>query len=902
MKRKPAAAPNPAELRRQAEAKLSARKKRETALPATEPATQRLVNELQVHQIELQMQNEELVHARAETEALLRQYADLYDFAPVGYFTLARDGTIHQVNLAGARLLGVEASRLITRPFGAFVPAQSRMSFTAFLDRVFKSGGKEACEIALVRDGSTQLWAHIEATSSDVLSEQREVCRAVVSDITVRRQAEEELRRLSTHDALTGAYSRNFFVEEMERVERGRRYPVSIVMADVDGLTEVNDRDGHAAGDALLRLVAQVLTDAFRSEDVIARMGGDEFAVLLPATGVTAADASLRRVRQVIEESNATHTGTPICLSLGVSTAEHPAPLSVVLRDADANMYRDKRGRDAGHATRTGRGQDATELRRRSEAELSERAESAAASPTAESDTWRLVHELQLHQIELETRNQELVHARAEIEAALHQYADLYDHAPAGWFTLTCDGTIRKVNAAGAGLLGVKLDGVIDRRFGVFVSVESRPAFSTFLDKVFATRGGRETCEVALAGVGPEPHWAQVEASTDDGQECRAVVVDITARKQAEDALQHRLAELEALHAVSAALRSARTRNEVLPILLDEALAVMETETGAVWLYHPDSGELRIAARRGRFHESDEAPMKPGAGIVGAVFASAQTHVSAESRNDAAACGTMREQAPRSWSKVCVPIRTGSEMVGVLFVSVPPPRRIASEEVNLLESLAGMAGAAIDNAQLFDNLQRANLDLTIAYDSTIEGWSRALDLRDRQTEGHTLRVTEITMQLARAAGIDETEFVHIRRGALLHDIGKMGVPDDILLKPDKLTDDEWVVMRKHPQLAFDMSAPITHLKPALDIPYCHHERWDGTGYPRGLKGEQIPPAARLFAVVDVWDALRSDRPYREAWPEEKVLEHIKAGSGTHFDPQAVELFMRMMNADMPSTA
>lgn len=135
--------------------------------------------------------------------------------------------------------------------------------------------------------------------------------------------------------------------------------------------------------------------------------------------------------------------------------------------------------------------------------------------------------------------------------------------------------------------------------------------------------------------------------------------------------------------------------------------------------------------------------------------------------------------------------------------------------------------------------------------------------------------------------------MHVRRGALLHDIGKMGVPDSILSKPDKLTDGEWVAMRKHPVFAYEMLAPIAYLKPALDIPYCHHEKWDGSGYPRGLKGEQIPLAARLFAIVDVWDALRSNRPYRAAWPEEKALEHIRSEAGTHFDPEIVELFLKL---------
>ena len=177
-----------------------------------------------------------------------------------------------------------------------------------------------------------------------------------------------------------------------------------------------------------------------------------------------------------------------------------------------------------------------------------------------------------------------------------------------------------------------------------------------------------------------------------------------------------------------------------------------------------------------------------------------------------------------------------------------------------------------------------------AYDNTIEGWSRALDLRDKETEGHSQRVTEMTLRLARIAGINDKELVQVRHGALLHDIGKMGIPDSILLKPDKLTDEERGIMQKHSEYGYMLLLPIEYLHPALDIPYCHHEKWDGTGYPRGLKGEQIPIAARLFAVVDVWDALTNDRSYRKRWSETKVREHIKSLAGTHFDPKAVEYF------------
>ena len=182
----------------------------------------------------------------------------------------------------------------------------------------------------------------------------------------------------------------------------------------------------------------------------------------------------------------------------------------------------------------------------------------------------------------------------------------------------------------------------------------------------------------------------------------------------------------------------------------------------------------------------------------------------------------------------------------------------------------------------------------MAYDATIEGWSRALDLRDKETEGHSQRVTEMAVNLARAFDFGEDELVQVRWGSLLHDIGKMGVPDGILFKPGALTEEEWVVMKKHPLFAHDLLAPVAYLRLALDIPYCHHEKWDGTGYPRGLKGNQIPPTARIFAVIDVWDALCSDRPYRAAWPQEKIREHIRALSGTHFDPQVVDRFLKMV--------
>ena len=184
-----------------------------------------------------------------------------------------------------------------------------------------------------------------------------------------------------------------------------------------------------------------------------------------------------------------------------------------------------------------------------------------------------------------------------------------------------------------------------------------------------------------------------------------------------------------------------------------------------------------------------------------------------------------------------------------------------------------------------------------AYEATREGWIRALDLRDRETEGHSRRVVGLTLKLAEELGVCGERLVHIRRGALLHDVGKMALPDSVLRNPGELSEDEQALMRRHPEHAWEMLKGVEFLGPALEIPYCHHERWDGTGYPRGLKGEEIPLAARLFAVVDVWDALRYDRAYRPGWPAEKVKEHLGAEAGRHFDPAVVPAFLRILERD-----
>ncbi|HEX5942382.1 MAG TPA: HD-GYP domain-containing protein, partial [Anaerolineales bacterium] len=243
-------------------------------------------------------------------------------------------------------------------------------------------------------------------------------------------------------------------------------------------------------------------------------------------------------------------------------------------------------------------------------------------------------------------------------------------------------------------------------------------------------------------------------------------------------------------------------------------------------------------------------------------------------------------------SILCVPLKLKNELIGVLYVDNRAHAGIFKEnDLELISGFADQAAVAIDSARLFEDLQDSHRELERAYQATLEGWVRALDLRDKETEGHTQRVTILTHRLARSMGVNDTEIVHITRGALLHDIGKMAIPDGILLKPGQLTDEERKLIQKHPVYAYEMLSPIDFLVPAIDIPYCHHEKWDGSGYPRGLKQDEIPFAARIFPVIDVWDALTSDRPYRKAMPHDDVRRLVRADSGKHFDPLVVEAFM-----------
>ncbi|NIA09526.1 MAG: GAF domain-containing protein, partial [Nitrospiraceae bacterium] len=360
---------------------------------------------------------------------------------------------------------------------------------------------------------------------------------------------------------------------------------------------------------------------------------------------------------------------------------------------------------------------------------------------------------------------------------------------------------------------------------------------------------------------------------------------------------QYRLKQVQALRAIDMAITASLDPRVTLRVLLDEVTTQLNVDAASVLLLNPYTQELTYSAGRGfRSSSVKRTRVRLGEGYAGQAALERQVLVveNTEEAGDFVRGRLLQEEGFLAYS--AAPMVSKGRVLGVLEIFHRTPMSVRGGEwMEFLEALAGQAAIAIDNSRLFYDLEMANTRLRQAYDATIEGWSRALDLRDHETENHTQRVTELTLKLARAAGMSEEEQMHVRRGALLHDIGKMGVPDYILLKPGGLTEEEREIMKQHPVFAHKLLSPIEYLRPALDIPYCHHERWDGSGYPRGLKGEEIPLAARLFAVADVWDALTSDRPYREAWSEAKALEYIRSQSGRYFDPKAVDLFLKVMN-------
>lgn len=374
------------------------------------------------------------------------------------------------------------------------------------------------------------------------------------------------------------------------------------------------------------------------------------------------------------------------------------------------------------------------------------------------------------------------------------------------------------------------------------------------------------------------------------------VSVDITDRKQAEHQIQLQLTRMRMLNEIGQAVTSNLHVQSSLNLLLENVLTQLDVDAAAVLLFNKFTQNLEYSSVRGfRTVRLTETKVALGKGLAGKVGKERKVlHIA--NLNEIPPEIEENTFAEEDFLEyIGIPLIAKGSLKGVLEIINRYPRNPDTDWMNYLETLANQAALAIDNTQMFEDMQISHQELITAYDATITGWSHALDLRDKETEGHSQRVTSLTLDLAEALNISRDEQTQYRRGALLHDIGKLGIPDSILLKPGKLTDEEWQIMQMHPVYAFQMLSPIGYLRNAIDIPYCHHEKWDGSGYPRRLVAEQIPISARLFAVVDVWDALSSDRPYRKKWEQKDILEYIHQQKGKHFEPRIVDLFTELIH-------
>jgi HD-GYP domain-containing protein (c-di-GMP phosphodiesterase class II) len=379
-----------------------------------------------------------------------------------------------------------------------------------------------------------------------------------------------------------------------------------------------------------------------------------------------------------------------------------------------------------------------------------------------------------------------------------------------------------------------------------------------------------------------------------------SAIADIGAGAFFQEGLADRLTKQEhqihAMRSVSRAISSSLDLKVTLNVFLDLVVSQLDVDAADVLIQDSQSRDLTLAASRGFQHAGwQHSRVRMEHDLATTAIIERRTIIRSAAKADNAAGNGQTLMSTEGFRiYVATPLIVHGEVRGVLEVF----RRSASSPetgwTETLEALALQCAIAVDSAEVFNQLQRTHSELTLACDSTIAGWSRAVDLRAQEAEGHSQRVADLSLRLAERMGVPPDQWLSIRRGALLHDIGKIGVPDRVLWKPGSLSEEEWQLMRRHPAYAEDILAPIEFLRPAMDIPRYHHERWDGRGYPYKLGGRDIPLSARLFSVVDVYDSLLARRPFRDPWSAADTIRYLRENAGSHFDPDAVEAFIPIL--------
>ena len=410
--------------------------------------------------------------------------------------------------------------------------------------------------------------------------------------------------------------------------------------------------------------------------------------------------------------------------------------------------------------------------------------------------------------------------------------------------------------------------------------------------------GNTVTLEYTLPAVDQE-YWFDARLIPVSDSRIIMIARDITECRETKIKMERQVLQLSILRSIDLAIASGLDLNLLLSMLLDRVMALMHVDAATLLLLNPKTNLLEFAAGKG-FHSNilQHTRLKLGEGGAGRVALNREMLQIADLRKDRMEFDRspffVEENFVTYWG---VPLLAKGRVLGVLEMFHRSALKPDRDLQDFFLTVAGQAAIAIDSAMMFSELQRSNAELSLAYDATIEGLSRALDLRDKETKEHTARVTSITVKLATRLGIKQSDLIHVRRGAILHDIGKVAIPDQILFKPGPLAKDEWEIMRRHPMIAVELLSPVNYLEPALEIPHWHHEKWNGTGYPDRLRQEDIPFSARLFALADVYDALISKRPYRSPWSKWDAVQYIESQAGIHFDPRIVPEFLDLINTN-----
>ncbi len=512
----------------------------------------------------------------------------------------------------------------------------------------------------------------------------------------------------------------------------------------------------------------------------------------------------------------------------------------------------------------------------------------AKLAPVVEREIGEYRTRLERHRAEAERREAHAIH-----EAILENAAE-------GIVTFQLDGTIRSMNRCAEQMFGYASAEMVGRPIHELFDGGRCEPCERLLEAVRRSQEDRfalSGIEVTAVRSDRSQFCAQVNASgvrLAAGWYLTLFLRDVTEQKRAERRIREQMERLSSLRRIDLAIHSSLNLNLMLSVVVDQVAAQLGADVVDVLLLDRGTQSLMHASGRGVVStQLRRAACRLGEGAAG--MAALRNSAVRWSASDAAQLGPrelqlISEGFRHGW---VVPLASKGEVLGVLEAFFRTEPDALEDRLEFFDVVASQATMAVQSAEMFDRLLRTNNELQLAYDQTLVGWSQVVDLRDRETKGHSERVTAVATRLAKAYGLEESDLVPLRQGALLHDVGKLAIPDSILLKPGPLNEEEWAEMRKHPVHAFEWLSSIQFLQQAVDIPYCHHEKWDGSGYPRGLVREEIPLSARIFAVVDVWDALLSDRPYRKAWDPSAARSYIAEEAGKHFDPDIVRCFLEI---------